>query len=366
MSGGTKVVAIYASELARRGHTVCVISVAQQRLSLARKIKRWVRGGGWVSERMRRRSHLDGLDLDHRVINLGPIVDNDVPDADVMVATWWETAEWVNTLSRQKGAKVYFVQHHEVFPYLPVERCHATYRLRFHKIVVADWLRRVMKAGYQDEVVDLVPNSVDRSVFFSASRGKHPLPTVGFLYSPTQSKGIDLTLAAIARVRQRAPGLRILSFGDRPPVPGMSLIAGTEYRVLPSLDEIRNIYSSCDVWITASRSEGFNLPAMEAMACRTPVVSTKTGWPEEAIKSGWNGVLVDIEDIDGLVRGIEWVLALSEQDWMRLSANAYEAVADSSWHNSATLFEQALEHACERARRGEIDGGDFAVHPGQG
>jgi len=31
---------------------------------------------------------------------------------------------------------------------------------------------------------------------------------------------------------------------------------------------------------------------MEAMACRTPVVSTNTGWPSEAIKSGWNGILV--------------------------------------------------------------------------
>jgi glycosyltransferase involved in cell wall biosynthesis len=310
---------------------------------------------------------LDGLDLDHRVIGPGrPVVDDDVPAADVVVATWWETAEWVSALSRQKGAKAYFVQHHEVFPYLPVERCHATYRLRFHKIVVADWLRRVMKAEYQDDVVDLVPNSVDRSVFFSGSRGKQPLPTVGFLYSPTQSKGVDLTLAAIARVRQRAPGLRILSFGDRPPIPGMSLIKGTEYRVLPSLDEIRSIYSSCDVWITASRSEGFNLPAMEAMACRTPVVSTKTGWPEEAIKSEWNGVLVDIEDVEGLVRGVEWVLNRSEEDWIHLSANAYETVVNSNWENSVTLFEEALKHACERGRRGEIDGGERAVYPEQG
>jgi glycosyltransferase involved in cell wall biosynthesis len=367
MSGGTKVVAIYASELARRGHTVCVISPAQRRLSLARKFRLWVRGGGWISEWMRRRSHLDGLDLDHRVIGPGrPIVDDDVPDADVVVATWWETAEWVNALSRQKGAKAYFVQHHEVFPYLPVERCHATYRLKFHKIVVADWLKRVMKTEYQDEVVDLVPNSVDRSIFFSASREKQPLPTVGFLYSPTESKGVDLTLAAIARVRKGAPRLRILSFGDRPPVPGMSVIAGTEYHVLPSLEEIRNIYSSCDVWITASRSEGFNLPAMEAMACRTPVVSTKTGWPEEVIKSECNGLLVDNGDVDGLASGIEWVLAQGEEDWMRLSANAYETLANSSWDNSATLFEDALKHACERARRGEIDGGYFAGHPAQG
>jgi hypothetical protein len=77
-------------------------------------------------------------------------------------------------------------------------------------------------------------------------------------------------------------------------------------------------------------------------------------------------VLVDIGDVDGLVRGIEWVLARSEKDWIRLSRNAYETVAYSNWENSATMFEEALKHACERARRGEIDGGDLAVHLAQG
>ena len=28
--------------------------------------------------------------------------------ADVVIATWWETAEWVNALSRKKGEKIYF------------------------------------------------------------------------------------------------------------------------------------------------------------------------------------------------------------------------------------------------------------------
>jgi glycosyltransferase involved in cell wall biosynthesis len=32
---------------------------------------------------------------------------------------------------------------------------------------------------------------------------------------------------------------------------------------------------------------------MEAMACRTPVVATRTGWPAEAIVAGFNGACVD-------------------------------------------------------------------------
>ena len=72
-------------------------------------------------------------------------VDADLPDADIVIATWWETAEWVNALSPAKGRKVYFIQHHEVFSYLPVERSRATYRLPLHKIVISRWLKDLME-----------------------------------------------------------------------------------------------------------------------------------------------------------------------------------------------------------------------------
>ena len=96
---------------------------------------------------------------------------------------------------------------------------------------------------------------------------------------------------------------------------------------------------------------------MEAMACRTPVVSTRTGWPEEAVKSEWNGVLVDVDDVSGLARGIEWLLSQTDEAWKTLSANAFATVAESSWDASALMFEEALVNARARASRGEIAGG---------
>ena len=74
------------------------------------------------------------------------------------------------------------------------------------------------------------------------------------------------------------------------------------------------------------------------------------------MKSGWNGVLTDIDDVAGLAQGVEWVLSRSEKDWEVLSSNAYETVASSSWRESAEMFEKALLHACHRSARGEIAG----------
>ena len=81
----------------------------------------------------------------------------------------------------------------------------------------------------------------------------------------------------------------------------------------PPQSSLRDLYAACDVWLTASSSEGFNLPAMEAMACRTPVVATRTGWPAEAIVDGVNGACVGIDDVEALARETERLLRLSDK-----------------------------------------------------
>lgn len=335
MNGGTRVLAIYAQALVRMGHSVVLVSVPTAQTRLLHKLQ------DWVGLRKPPRSHFDPLDLDHRVLaKWRPIVDADVPDADVVIATWWETAEWVASMSPRKGAKVYFVQGHEVFDASMAARCQATYRLPMRKIVVARWLRDLMATDYGDPDAVIVPNSVDRKLFHAPPRGKQSRPTVGFLYANSTVKGTDVALRALGELRRRIPQLRIISFGmDLPsevPVPGI------EFTRAPAQDRIRSLYASCDVWLTASRSEGFNLTAMEAMACRTPVVATRTGWPAEAIVNGSNGVCVDIGDVQALVESTEGLLTLPDSQWREVSRQAYETVKDASWERSAKEFEQAL------------------------
>jgi glycosyltransferase involved in cell wall biosynthesis len=357
MGGGMRVIVTYARHLLRRGHAVQIISPPPPAIRFSRKVKSLLTGKGWPVDASTPNSYLDGSSIVHHTLERWrPVTDADVPDGDVVIATWWETAEWVNALSASKGAKVYFIQHHEIFSNLPVERCHATYRFPMHKIVIAQWLKDVMSVQYGDDIVNLVPNSVDRGQFFANIRVKQPIPTVGFMYSSVHFKGLDVLLAALQTVRTRFPDLRVISFGTELPRFKLPLPHNAEFFFCPPQEQLRSLYSCCDVWITASRSEGFNLPAMEAMACRTPVVATRTGWPAEALKSWQNGVLVDVDDSVGLAHGVEWVLSRSNQEWCDLSSHAYSTTATGSWEASAEMFEKALEHACRRSKRGEIAG----------
>jgi glycosyltransferase involved in cell wall biosynthesis len=356
LSGGARVIALYSQALATMGHRVCVVAARPAPERFSATVKRWLRGefqGGPPSGSEQHR----GAGVDIRILESHrPITDADVPDADVVIATWWETAEWVAGFRPCKGAKVYFIQHHEVFDYLPVARAQATYRMPMHKIVIARWLQDVMATEYGDPTVDLVPNSVDRSQFFAPARSRQANPTVGFLYSAAPFKGLDITLGAVDLVLNRMPDLRVITFGLRDPSRQLPLPRGAEFHRSPPQDRIRELYSRCDAWITASRSEGFNLPALEAMACRTPIVATRAGWPAEAVKTGSNGVLVDVDDVAGVASGAEWILSRSPEEWRALSDGAYATSQRGSWEKSAVAFEAALKNACRRAARGEIAG----------
>ncbi|MCG8587333.1 MAG: glycosyltransferase family 4 protein [Pirellulales bacterium] len=349
LSGGVRVVAIYAERLQQRGHDVTIVSAPPRSLPLKGQIKSFALGRGWPGSPKGGPSHLDGIDVKHHVIDCyRPLTDGDVPDADVIIATWWETAEWVAGLSSAKGAKAYFIQHHEVVFEQPVDRVNATYNLPLVKITISKWLQELMRDEFGDDDVAVVKNSVDTEMFFARARDKQSIPTVGMLYAEPKVKGCDVSLKALDIVRESVPELQLVAFGQSTPSKG-KLPTGTSFTLKPPQDTLRDIYASCDIWLCGSRAEGYHLPPLEAMACRCPVVSTKVGGPTDIIEDDVNGYLVDVEDHRSLADRMLRIIRMSPKRWREMSDAAYETVRAYSWDDATDLFEHALVHATERA-----------------
>ncbi len=349
LSGGLRVAAVHAEALTRRGHDVLLVASGRRAPTFTQRVRAMLRGGAakdpWADD-----SHFRGLKTPVHVLNTWrPVVASDVPDADVIVATWWETAEWVHALPASKGAKAYLIQGLETWDNLPVERVEATWRSPMQKITVSRWLAEVARDRFQDPTAIVVNNGVDVQRFHAPPRGKSPRPTVGFVYSESSIKGGDVILGALSRVREQIPELRVVSFGMEAPRGEIPLPAWVEFSQSPPHDRIVSTYAACDVWVWASRQEGFGLPLLEALACRTPLVATPAGAAPELVEES-GGALVPIDDREAMAQAVLRTLALDDASWRALSARARATAEAHSWDGTGEAFEKALRVAIERSR----------------
>lgn len=351
LQGGVRVIAIHAERLKRRGHEVFIVS-GPVVTPLRRKLKSLLSGRGWPKPEP---SHIDGLDVEHRVLETyRSVTDADVPDADVVVATFFPTAPGVLRLSAAKGAKAIFIQNYEVEEGGHIPALDASWRMPMHKITISKWLVALARDKFGDSIVSHVPNSADPDQFHSPPRKKGKVPTVGLLYHTNPFKGLETSLKALKRVATAVPSLHVVSFGAEFPSFALPLPSYATFHHRPAQDALRSLYAQCDVWMCGSNVEGFHLPPLEAMACRCPVVSTRVGGPLDIIDEGLNGHLVAVKDADALADRVLSVLNLPEEQWQHMSDAAFRTASSFSWEQATELFEQALELAIARNRRGEI------------
>ena len=349
IAGGIRVIAIYAQRLQRRGHNVTVVSTPWTppgRLARAKcQMHNWVERFGFLPPRPPDPSHFRGLDVKHiQIKRIRPVKNSDVPDGDVVVATWWQTARWVADLSSRKGAKAYFVQDYGAHSGQPMDRVAETWSLPLHKIVISRWLMELIRQYSGDACVDYVPNAVDHEQFHALPRGKQARATVGFLYNTAPQKGCDIILEAIRLARRECPELQVVAYGPCEPELQLPLPPGTRYSYFAPDSRLREIYAACDAWLFGSRSEGFGLPILEAMACRTPVIGTPAGAAPDLLAEG-GGVLVRANDPHHMAEAILRVVRLPEAQWKSMSDSAHLTASRYTWEQATDLFESALRRA---------------------
>jgi glycosyltransferase involved in cell wall biosynthesis len=105
----------------------------------------------------------------------------------------------------------------------------------------------------------------------------------------------------------------VLAGGDRPGRPALEALAstlgverGVAFPGLIADVDLPAVYGGAAVLVLPSLEEGFGLPALEAMACGTPVIASRRGALPEVV--GDAGVLVDPEDARGLATALARVL----------------------------------------------------------
>ena len=175
---------------------------------------------------------------------------------------------------------------------------------------------RSLNEDRPDVDIRLAPPGIDTELFKPGpgpAAARRYILSVGRFDDPR--KNVGLLLEAFASIAAAFPDVDLVTAGASPPPDSFGVAArelGVADRVThvdgPTLDELIGLYQRAEVFALASDEEGFGIVLMEAMSCGVPVVSTRSGGPEDLVTDGQDGLLVPKGDAAALAAGLGSIL----------------------------------------------------------
>jgi glycosyltransferase involved in cell wall biosynthesis len=166
--------------------------------------------------------------------------------------------------------------------------------------------KRLMASGTPENIIHVIPHAADNTYFFQmeAEANKQNREVLGYtdedivllnVGTHHWNKGLDLLITAFARARLKNKRLKLLlkdqrstylmnsdsfvqqtltqiGINDSDTINSIRLLSGHL-----NLAQLNSLYNLADAYVTPYRAEGFNLPALEAQTCGTPVIATNGG-----------------------------------------------------------------------------------------
>ena len=342
--GGFKVVYEYANFLLRRGHSVAIVHPAIFRIDqpfaklplkakfhtirdyLRHKAEGSYKPSAWFT-----------LDPSVQLLWVPSLAAKHIPEADILIATAWETAEWAAAYPASKGRRFYLIQHLETWSG-PDDRVLATWKLPLEKIVIARWLQKVAEDLHQ--AAHLIHNGLDFTHFNLQSpiESRDPNQILAIHHS-LDWKGAADALAAFQLAQAKEPSLKLTLFGI-PPRPA-KLPANIVYHENPSQQTIAALYNQAAIFLSASWSEGFSLPPAEALQCGAAIALTDIEGPASYAFHEQTALLSPRKDPAALAANL--LRLVRDPDLRMQLARAGNAhIQQFTWQHAGEALEQLL------------------------
>ena len=182
-----------------------------------------------------------------------------------------------------------------------------------HVVAVSESLRREFqsRSGFPAERTSVVYNGIDLESFrpgdgskvrqeLGIANGEFVFGALGNVRGP---KAYDVLLRAAALLATDSVPSRVVIVGDTsgnvyPALASLasSLALGSRVTFAGFRHDVPNVLRAFDALALSSRTEGFSLATVQAMATGIPVVATRSGGPEEILEEGVTGLLVPTDD----------------------------------------------------------------------
>lgn len=352
IGGGVRVIFEYGNRLTDLGHEVIHIAPFEQfpyPLNWFKRLELKLREKIYYKLKLGKTKPFESkpswFPLKAKLIEVPDLSAKYIPDADIVIATAWDTVEWVNTYPASKGSKFYFVQHYETWAG-PKKRVDQTYKLAFKKITIASWLTKKMEE-FGEKVYATINNGINLKQFYNNNKKYNGPRRIGMLYHGAEWKGIKDGLEAFSIAQKKFPQVTLVMFGVKKEERKVPIPDFVEFYQNPPQDKIRDIYSSLDIFLSPSWTEGFGLPAMEAMACKCAVVSTDTGGINDFTIAGKTALISPPRNPEALAKNLVALLE-NEEKLKQFSEAGFEHIKNFSWDRAAKKLEETLKNNYRR------------------
>ena len=199
------------------------------------------------------------------------------------------------------------------------------------------------KVEYDPERVTVVHNGFDASIWNSkaeVSRRKKHLVSVGSL---RHVKGHDVLIRAFAEVKRKHPEASMTIIGEggkRKEYESLIASLGLDDHVhltgWLSQEKVKEELDTASVFVFPSRSEGFGIALLEAMASGLPIIASRVGGIPEVV-AGTDALLVPPDDPAVLAS----VLSdkLSDKTWQKKSRrSSRQRAQEFSWEKATEKY----------------------------
>ncbi|OAQ54137.1 hypothetical protein HTG_00990 [Natrinema mahii] len=323
---------------------------------------------------------VDWFDLDVPVRQIPTLAPNfishfedSIPDADITIATAWETAYTVAALDDSKGEKAYFVQHYEIWDTwnsdeaweqvstladkparYPIEMHEVTpssskarrqkklvdhsYELPLSKITISSWLGELLEVKFDQHVAGVITNSVNHSIFYPEQTDDSERISILLPSRDAPWKG-QREAKELVREIGASYDVEIHMYGSE--LEGDAYSDHVIQHPHISDDKLRQLYSNADIFVLPSWVEGCQLPPLEAMACKCAVVATNVGGVPDYAEDGETASIVPPRDSAALIDAVRELIE-NENKRHHLQSQGYNHVTEYTWDDATREFEQTL------------------------
>jgi glycosyltransferase involved in cell wall biosynthesis len=219
----------------------------------------------------------------------------------------------------------------------------------------------VEQYGVAPHQLEVVPIGADHTLF-------RPLPEIaripGRIMTTASAdvpfKGLLPLVEAVAKLRTERPDTHLLVVGRlRAESPAAAAIGrlglsqAVTFEAAVTNDRMVELYAQASVAVVPSLYEGFSLPAVEAMACGVPLVTTTGGaLPEVVGEDGVTALLVPPGDASALALAIGTVMAEPELACTLSAAARRRVLQRFTWRACAAATAESYRWAIEHRRAG--------------